>query len=54
MRAGEVILAGHELKMSPERRTSGRQQLMHLTAAFNRMPAKCREVVWLQRVEGLA
>jgi RNA polymerase sigma factor (sigma-70 family) len=40
--------------VSPERRASGRQQLMHLTAAFNRMPAKCREVVWLQRVEGLA
>jgi len=40
--------------VSPERRTSGRQQLVRLTAAFNRIPAKCREVVWMQRVEGLA
>jgi RNA polymerase sigma factor (sigma-70 family) len=41
-------------EVSPERRTSARQQLMRMTAAFNRIPAKCREVVWLQRVEGLA
>jgi RNA polymerase sigma factor (sigma-70 family) len=41
-------------EVSPERRTSAHQQLMRITAAFNRMPAKCREVVWMQRVEGLA
>jgi RNA polymerase sigma-70 factor (ECF subfamily) len=40
--------------VSPERRTSARQQLTRLTAAFNRIPEKCREVVWMQRVEGLA
>ncbi|MGH8251920.1 MAG: RNA polymerase sigma factor [Steroidobacteraceae bacterium] len=39
---------------SPERRASGRQQLARLTAAFNQLPPRCREVVWLQRVEGLA
>lgn len=38
---------------SPERRASGRQQLLRLTAAFNRLPPRCREVVWLQRVDGL-
>jgi len=41
-------------EVSPERRISARQQLMRMTAAFNRIPAKCREVVWMQRVEGLA
>jgi RNA polymerase sigma factor (sigma-70 family) len=40
--------------ISPERRTSGRQQLQRLSNAFNRIPTRCREVVWLQRVEGLA
>lgn len=40
-------------EVSPERRISARQQLMRMTAAFNRIPARCREVVWMQRVEGL-
>lgn len=41
-------------EVSPERRVNGRQQLLHLSAAFNSLPTKCREVVWLQRVEGLS
>jgi len=41
-------------EVSPERRASARQQLMRMLAAFNRIPARCREVVWMQRVEGLA
>jgi len=41
-------------EVSPERRLSARQQLQHLSAAFNGLPTKCREVVWLQRVEGLS
>lgn len=41
-------------EVSPERRLSARQQLQHLSAAFNGLPPKCREVVWLQRVEGLS
>jgi RNA polymerase sigma-70 factor (ECF subfamily) len=40
--------------VSPERRLSARQQLQHLSAAFNGLPPKCREVVWLQRVECLS
>jgi RNA polymerase sigma-70 factor (ECF subfamily) len=39
---------------SPERRASGRQQLARLAAAFSKLPPRCREVVWLQRVDGLA
>jgi RNA polymerase sigma-70 factor (ECF subfamily) len=38
---------------SPERHASGRQQLQRLSTYFDRMPAKCREVVWLRRIEGL-
>jgi RNA polymerase sigma factor (sigma-70 family) len=41
-------------EVSPERRLTARQQLQHLSAAFNGLPPKCREVVWLQRVEGLS
>jgi len=39
---------------SPERCLTARQQLQHLSAALNRLPTQCREVVWLQRVEGLS
>jgi RNA polymerase sigma-70 factor (ECF subfamily) len=38
---------------TPERRAGARQQLQRLSAAMNRLPDRCREVVWLQRVEGL-
>jgi RNA polymerase sigma-70 factor (ECF subfamily) len=38
---------------TPERRTSGRQQLQRLTQLINRLPPKAREVVWMRRVEDL-
>lgn len=40
--------------VSPERQASGRQQLERLERLLQRMPARCREVFWLRRVEGLA
>ena len=40
-------------EISPERRLSGRQELKLLTDAFDRLPDRCREVVWLRRVEEL-
>jgi len=40
--------------VSPERRLSARQELQRLTAAFDRLPERCREVVWLRRVEELS
>jgi len=40
--------------ISPERQASGRQQLQRLSKHFDRMPAKCREVIWLRRIEGLS
>ncbi|MBS0456212.1 MAG: sigma-70 family RNA polymerase sigma factor [Proteobacteria bacterium] len=41
-------------EVSPERWAGGRQALRHLAAAFDRLPDRCREVVWLRRVDGLA
>jgi RNA polymerase sigma factor (sigma-70 family) len=40
-------------EVSPERRLSARQELKHLTDAFDRLPDRCREVLWLRRVEEL-
>lgn len=39
--------------VSPEREFSGRQALARLAEAFDRLPDRCREAVWLRRVEGL-
>jgi RNA polymerase sigma factor (sigma-70 family) len=41
-------------EITPERRTTIRQQLIHVTAAINRLPVRCREVLWLRRVESLS
>jgi RNA polymerase sigma-70 factor (ECF subfamily) len=40
-------------EISPERRLSARQELKRLTDALDRLPDRCREVVWLRRVEEL-
>ncbi|MGH8211356.1 MAG: RNA polymerase sigma factor [Steroidobacteraceae bacterium] len=39
--------------ISPERRVSAREELWRLAEAFGALPAKCRQVVWLLKVEGL-
>jgi len=41
-------------EISPERRMGARQELKRLTDAFDRLPERCREVVWLRRVEELS
>jgi len=41
-------------EISPERRMGARQELKRLTDAFDRLPDRCREVVWLRRVEELS
>jgi RNA polymerase sigma factor (sigma-70 family) len=41
-------------EMSPERRLSARQELRSLARAFDSLSEKCRNVVWLRRVEGLS
>lgn len=38
-------------EVTPERRASIRQQLVRVTDALNRLPERCREVLWLRRVE---
>ena len=41
-------------EVTPERRISIRQQLATVSAAVNRLPEKCREVLWLRRVDDLS
>lgn len=41
-------------ELTPERRAGIRQQLANALAAVNRLPEKCREVLWLRRVEDLS
>jgi len=38
---------------TPERREMGRQQLQKLSLLIQRLPARCRDVVWMRRVEDL-
>ena len=40
-------------EVSPERRINARQELRRLARALNVLPPKCREVVWLRRVDEL-
>jgi RNA polymerase sigma-70 factor (ECF subfamily) len=41
-------------EVSPERHLSARQELRTLAKAFDALSDKCRNVVWLRRVEGLS
>jgi RNA polymerase sigma factor (sigma-70 family) len=41
-------------EISVERRIGARQELRLLARALDLLPRKCREVVWLRRVEGLS
>jgi RNA polymerase sigma factor (sigma-70 family) len=41
-------------ELSPERHLSARQDLGRLALAFDSLSDKCRDVVWLRRVEGLS
>lgn len=37
--------------ITPERRLSAGQELQHLAEAMDRLPPRCRQVIWLRRVE---
>ncbi|HET8897923.1 MAG TPA: sigma-70 family RNA polymerase sigma factor [Rhodanobacteraceae bacterium] len=41
-------------ELTPERCFDARQILRRLSAALDRLPPRCREVVWLRRVEDLS
>jgi RNA polymerase sigma factor (sigma-70 family) len=46
---------GHVLEeRSPEHRASAYEELRRLSRAFDLLPPKCRETVWLRRVDGLS
>lgn len=38
-------------EISPEKEVGARQELKRLAEAFDRLPNRCREVVWLRRVQ---
>ena len=40
--------------VSPEQRVNARQELRRLADAFDRLPANCRAVLWLRRVDGFS
>jgi RNA polymerase sigma factor (sigma-70 family) len=40
-------------EISAEQVADAYQQLRHLAEAFNQLPPRCREVMWMRRVEGL-
>ena len=41
-------------EISPEQRASAHEEFARLAQAFDRLPAKCREVMWLRRVKELS
>ena len=41
-------------EMSPERHASAHEDLRTLAQAFDLLPPRCREVVWMRRVENLS
>jgi RNA polymerase sigma factor (sigma-70 family) len=41
-------------EVTPERQQHAREELKLLAQAFRRLPPKCREVVWLRRVDELS
>jgi RNA polymerase sigma factor (sigma-70 family) len=41
-------------ELSPERRLTAWQELKRATRALNRLPPRCREIVWLRKVEDLS
>jgi RNA polymerase sigma factor (sigma-70 family) len=41
-------------EVTPERATAGREQLERLSKLFDQLPGRCREVVWMRRVENLS
>lgn len=41
-------------ELSPERRLSAWQELRRVARALNSLPPRCREVVWLKRVDDLS
>lgn len=41
-------------EISPERRASAWQELRRLAESLDRLPPKCREVMWMRKVQGLS
>lgn len=51
---GDLVLTNVLVdEMSAERHASGRQQMQRLARLFDRLPRRCREVLWMRKIEGL-
>ncbi|MBL8266806.1 RNA polymerase sigma factor [Steroidobacter sp.] len=49
--AGDTDLSNDVVdEKTPDRQVGGHQELARLARAFDRLPAKCRKVVWMRRV----
>lgn len=51
---GELDVSGGVDMLTPERETLGREDLRRLQNALNRLPARCREALWMRRIDGLS
>jgi RNA polymerase sigma factor (sigma-70 family) len=40
--------------LTPDRHVDGRQELHRVQLGLDRLPPRCREVIWLRKVEGLS
>lgn len=40
--------------LTPERYASARQELLRVQSGLDHLPPRCREIVWLRKVEGLS
>ncbi|WP_407353997.1 RNA polymerase sigma factor [Luteimonas sp. R10] len=40
-------------ELSPERQATGREQMHRLSTLFRRLPLRCRQVVWMRRIDDL-
>jgi RNA polymerase sigma-70 factor (ECF subfamily) len=40
--------------LTPDRYVDGRQELLRVQAGLDRLPPRCRQVIWLRKVEGLS
>jgi RNA polymerase sigma factor (sigma-70 family) len=47
-------IAGSMETLTPERHADAREELQRLMEGLEQLPPRCREVVWLRRVDGLS
>ncbi len=51
---GELNVSGIVDLLTPEREALGNEDLHRIQNALNRLPARCRETLWMRRIDGLS